>query len=113
MWVFCRRLVVSAYEVAQLPADHKNNLATGAHTGKSLIGMALIGISIIPTYVASACRFIDDNALPVVLPAIALFVEDVMGHAQTSFNTTKMVSWIFADPPNAPLQPPLNWPTFT
>lgn len=78
-------------------------LATGGHTGKSLIGMVLIGVSITPICFASACRFIDDNALPVVLPAIALFIEDVVGHAQTSFNTTKLVSWILADPPNAPL----------
>ena len=64
--------------------------------------MVLMGVSIISIYLASACRFIDDNALPVVLPAIAQFVEDVVGHAQTSFNTTKEVSWTHADPPNAP-----------
>ena len=71
-------------------------LATGGRTGKSLIGMVLMGVSIISIYLASACRFIDDNALPVVLPAIAQFVEDVVGHAQTSFNTTKQVSWTHA-----------------
>lgn len=75
--------------------------------------MVLIGVSIISLYLASACRFIDDNALPVVLPAIAQFVEDVVGHAQTSFNTTKTVSCILADLPNASLQPPLKWLTFT
>ncbi len=86
-------------------------LATGDHTGKSLVGMVLIGISMMSIHLTSACRFIDDNALPVVLPAIALFVEGVVGHAQTSFNTTKTVSCILADPPNGPLQPPLNWPS--
>ncbi len=64
--------------------------------------MVLIGVSIISIYLASAFRFIDDNALPVVLPAIAQFVEEVVRHAQTSFKTTKLVSWILADPPNAP-----------
>ena len=88
-------------------------LATGDHTGKSLVGMVLIGISMMSIHLTSACRFIDDNALTVVLPAIAVFVESVVGHAQTSFNTTKTVSYILADPPNAPLQPPFNWLTFT
>ena len=39
----------------------------------------------------SLCRFIDDNALPVVLPAVKAFADTVFAYTNNSFKTTKEV----------------------
>ncbi len=63
------RFVRSAYEIYQLPAAHKNNLSYW-----------------------EPYRFVDDNTLPVVLPAILDFVAMVLEHATAEFNTNQRVS---------------------
>jgi len=68
------RFVRSAYQIYQLPAAHKNNLSYW-----------------------EPYRFVDDNTLPVVLPAILDFVEMVLQHATAEFGTNQRVSQRYAD----------------
>ena len=68
------RFVRSAYQIYQLPAAHKNNLSYW-----------------------EPYRFVDDNTLPVVLPAILDFVAMVLQHASAEFDQNKQVSRHCAD----------------
>ena len=68
------RFVRSAYQIYQLPAAHKNNLSYW-----------------------EPYRFVDDNTLPVVLPAILDFVSMVLQHATAEFDKNKQVSQRCAD----------------
>ncbi|DBA94392.1 TPA: hypothetical protein ACH3X1_001997 [Trebouxia sp. C0004] len=58
--------VRSAYQIYQLPAAHKHNLSYW-----------------------EPYRFVDDNTLPIVLPAILEFVAMVLQHATTGFHTNQ------------------------
>ena len=70
------RFVRSAYQIYQLPAAHKNNLSYW-----------------------EPYRFVDDNTLPVVLPAILDFVAMVLQHATADFARNQRVSHCYADNP--------------
>lgn len=50
-----------------------------------------VGYKLVHTYTGFAFRFIDDNALPVVLPAVESFSKLVSAYTKGSFNTTKEV----------------------
>ena len=63
------RFVRSAYQIYQLPAALKHNLSYW-----------------------EPFRFVDDNTLPVVLPAILDFVAMVLQHATAEFATNQRVS---------------------
>lgn len=68
------RFVRSAYQIYQLPAAHKHNLSYW-----------------------EPYRFVDDNTLPVVLPAILSFVAMVLQHATVEFKTNQQVSQRYAN----------------
>ncbi len=68
------RFVQSAYQIYQLPAAHKHNLSYW-----------------------EPYRFVDDNTLPVVLPAILNFVGMVLEHATADFDTNQRVSQRYAN----------------
>jgi len=68
------RFVRSAYQIYQLPAAHKHNLSYW-----------------------EPYRFVDDNTLPVVLPAILNFVGMVLKHAAAEFDTSQRVSQRYAN----------------